>query len=658
MLIIIYPAIFILCFWLCLSFENETSEFKAASRAFLRTLVILTALGFFITEFLSAFDKISKGGIAASYFVVLGILTAVFVFKKGRPGFFAKIAREYRDLSREIKIGFCILFFVTLLPILASTLLYPPNNGDSLTYHLTRVEQWIQNKNVEYFPTYNTRQLFSQPLDEYLLLHLRLLSGHDRFLGLVQYAAMLGSAAAIALLAGLFGLSRQGRFIAAVLALTLPIGILEAGSTQNDYVMAFFFLAFLYFNLRPLIEKTKNERIFSDIIFGACSFGLGVLTKANFLVFALPLVVWFGIYYIIKFRRQAFSVFFVYLLITAAINAPYFYRNLNLTAYIFGDRAFAGLMTNDKISLANGYSNIIRNAGTQLAYPGRAYNFFLDRAVFKLHGIFGLDVNDPATTPSGTEYKTLAWIHEDYSSQPVFIIILLFCSVLFFFRFSDFDKRQRNNIAFFWICLGAGFVLFSFIFVWQPWQSRLLLPLLLAAAVFAAYPLALIFGSRKRVMIFIFLILVYAGTPYAFWNSKRSVAFLPNFYLNHYSKSYFYYYAHPELYQNFVDAAALIKNKNIKNIGLALGWNTLEYPLWDILKKEDRDTRIKNVVFPEYLKRVKNYDPDFSPEIIISTTAPADKFFFIEDEIADYLRRQDIKETLDFGYLKLHILKL
>ena len=111
----------------------------------------------------------------------------------------------------------------------------------------------------------------------------------------------------------------------------------------------------------------------------------------------------------------------------------------------------------------------------------------------------------------------------------------------------------------------------------------------------------------------------------------------------------------PDLYQDFIDASAFIKDRGIKDVGLALGWNTLEYPLWNILKKENKNIRIKNVVFPEYLKRTKNYDPDFSPKVIITTTAPADKFFFIEDEIADYLSRQNIVETLDFGYLKLRV---
>src|SRR3989339_921693 len=212
MLIIVYPFVFILLFLVCLSFPDDADFGSVFGRAFLKTLVILALLGFFITELLSAFNKISGSAAAVAYFFVLVALAAVFIFRKKRLSVFKKIIPVYRDTAKEIKIGRWIVFFVILLPILASALLYPPNNGDSLTYHLTRIEQWIQNKNVEYFPTYNTRQLFGQPLDEYLLLQLRLLSGHDRFLGLVQYAAMLGVTAATVLLAGLFGLGKRGKF--------------------------------------------------------------------------------------------------------------------------------------------------------------------------------------------------------------------------------------------------------------------------------------------------------------------------------------------------------------------------------------------------------------------------------------------------------------
>ena len=48
-----------------------------------------------------------------------------------------------------------------LLGIVALTA--PPNTWDSMTYHMPRVEHWIENRNVEPYPTHILRQLSLGP---------------------------------------------------------------------------------------------------------------------------------------------------------------------------------------------------------------------------------------------------------------------------------------------------------------------------------------------------------------------------------------------------------------------------------------------------------------------------------------------------------------
>ena len=42
-----------------------------------------------------------------------------------------------------------------------------PNNWDSMTYHLTRVEHWMQRQTVIHYATNNVRQVSQPPLAEY-----------------------------------------------------------------------------------------------------------------------------------------------------------------------------------------------------------------------------------------------------------------------------------------------------------------------------------------------------------------------------------------------------------------------------------------------------------------------------------------------------------
>lgn len=71
-------------------------------------------------------------------------------------------------------------------------LLAEPNNFDSQTYHLPKVEHWVAQGGLDFWPTAIHRQVTIPPGAEYLLLHLRLFTGGDALHHLVQWAAGVG----------------------------------------------------------------------------------------------------------------------------------------------------------------------------------------------------------------------------------------------------------------------------------------------------------------------------------------------------------------------------------------------------------------------------------------------------------------------------------
>src|SRR5437764_14297858 len=107
-----------------------------------------------------------------------------------------------------------------------------------MMYHLARVSHWQQDASLAPYPTHILRQLYLQPGAEFVLLQLQILSGGDRLAGLVQWASMVGVLVGTSLLARDLGAHRPGALAASIVAASLPIGILEATSTQNDYVVA------------------------------------------------------------------------------------------------------------------------------------------------------------------------------------------------------------------------------------------------------------------------------------------------------------------------------------------------------------------------------------------------------------------------------------
>ncbi len=113
-----------------------------------------------------------------------------------------------------------------------------PNNFDSQTYHLPRIEHWVQNATVAVFPTDIHRQVDIGPGSEYLLTHLRLLSGGDGAYNLLQFLAAVGATLAASRIAAQLGGGPVAQLATVFLLATTPEVLLQASSTQVDLVAA------------------------------------------------------------------------------------------------------------------------------------------------------------------------------------------------------------------------------------------------------------------------------------------------------------------------------------------------------------------------------------------------------------------------------------
>ncbi len=158
----------------------------------------------------------------------------------------------------------------------------PPNNFDSMTYHLSRVGYFIQHQSLSPWTTINIRQTSFPYHAEVGILWTVLLSGSDRLAGFVQWSALFASTVAAAGMARLLGAAPRKSIFAAAILGTFPLVFLESPSTQNDLVVASFAISGIY--LFSLGMRQNRMRL---LALSGAALGLAAGTKTTFII-ALP----------------------------------------------------------------------------------------------------------------------------------------------------------------------------------------------------------------------------------------------------------------------------------------------------------------------------------------------------------------------------------
>lgn len=171
-------------------------------------------------------------------------------------------------------------------------LVIPPYGYDPLHYHLPTVIDWIQSHRI-HASQLNTCCAYYPENGELLATWPGLLGGGVEYVDLVQIAAALVGAVAVAGIARAARLPREGMVAAASLFLLTPVLLAQANTADVDVSFSATAVAAYYLVIRAL-EETGRQRWF---LFGAAGIAAGLCvgikpTGSEFLVaLAVPLVV-------------------------------------------------------------------------------------------------------------------------------------------------------------------------------------------------------------------------------------------------------------------------------------------------------------------------------------------------------------------------------
>jgi hypothetical protein len=363
----------------------------------------------------------------------------------------------------------------------------PPNNWDSMHYHLARAAAWKARGSLAYFPTHNGIENAYPQNSELLVLYTLVLAGRDVVAALPQLVAGLATALGIYRIGVLLGFRTRDALFAALLFPTLTIVALESVTTQNDLVEASFVVAGVAFAL-------GRSRI--DVSLAGLALGLAAGTKLTFL-YAVPVLVLIGA--LLLPRRRAFAVLAASLASFALFGAYAYAQNLYETGRPQG-RAPQIDALRPHVTAAGTISTIFRSGYRMIDlsgyHPPSGVSEHVAGAAKRVFAGLHIPANPPEATTRGTfpfSYELQSGVSEDASAFgplgfALVIPLSLFYALLWAFRGTG---RSRGVLA---LALPLYLVALALGTRWNPYVDRFLttpvaLTLPLAAPVVARIPL-------------------------------------------------------------------------------------------------------------------------------------------------------------------------
>ncbi|MEY3369047.1 MAG: hypothetical protein RI973_2202 [Bacteroidota bacterium] len=616
MFLILIPLSFLLIALLLSGKEN-----KPVTRLLIESMLAFSALVAAGTEVLSLFNAYTYKGILTFWSVVsASLLLSVLLQKKQQY-----LLPLYQQLSEKTKnnkllAGTLLVLFAVLF---IQGVAYPPNNYDSMAYHMSRIAHWYSHGNVSYYPTNIYRQIFQPPFSEWLIGHICILNRSDVFANAVQLFYLGGILLCVVEICRELKLSRTVAVFAMLFIMATPEVLLEATSTQNDVVVSFFVMLCAYYAIRSIRENS-----FSAALLMALSAGLSTLTKGTGYVFCFPiLMTWFLFWATRVVRSGEYRPAWKYAVVPMlfiAVNSTYYYRNINLSNHLFGDYKEGHFIENPgALTLL---SSIVRNCAMHFGvFPA---NEIVEKAVIAMHETLGLDVNDPRSswinygTSDVTKFELTKWMHHEDDAANIFQFLLITLA-----GFAAAFRVSKDSRHWFWFLMLAGFIMFCAMLKWQPWNSKLHTTYFILFAVPTAHALSSL--AANRLFQLSGLVAGFYALLVVCFNPNRPFIFAPA-YTGHtkITEERFkkYFATHVGYYQDVQTIKGLLGAYRNETIGFdaAERHEYWEYPFYSDIFSQKAPTTFRHIKVENPSRNAKVVEATFPLEHIISYSGDAE----------------------------------
>jgi hypothetical protein len=429
---------------------------------------------------------------------------------------------------------------------------------------------------------------------------LYLLDGSDRPINLPSWFAVITSAILASfvteLLIKLFGertgreWPRQKARLAAafsfLLVLTIPEGLIQAISTENDFVAAMWNLSLACMVI--LFLRRPDNLIYAGGI--GFSLALGICTKASTFISAAPFVA--GVFLLLAWRRfydQALKLGGVLLIAVALVNGPWFMRNYSVFGHVLGPASVSTANVNPSFSPGRDVANIFRDLSIYTATPSATVTKMLNNVVRALVFCTGRPLDDPTSVVLYDDpHQALSF------SLPGPAVIrngdglgnihawLILGGLLIIIGFP-----LRNALGFHTACVCIGFCLSSVYLRWHPWLFRYHITYFVLALPVVAIALA---ETARRGFIVVLALLCLVNAALILWFNPQYPIYAPFLKL---SREQHQFGSNLNLHRPYVALAQDIIDRGCTNILLKCETYHFDYGLWVCLQNRGYHGRIE-----------------------------------------------------------------
>ncbi|WP_247662517.1 phospholipid carrier-dependent glycosyltransferase [Micromonospora sp. U21] len=518
---------------------------------------------------------------------------------------------------------------LVLLELLVA-ILAEPNNFDSQTYHLPKVEHWVAQGDLDFWATAIHRQVTIPPGAEYLLLHLRLLTGGDQLHNLVQWAAGVGCLLVAARITAQLGGGRRAQLITAFVLASTPMVVLQATSTQTDLVCA----AWVACAATLVLDGLRRRTGWGTLLALGAATGLTAVTKTSGLIAVGPLLVLWGLAQLrlaltadrtpagatavggVRRPRVAGRVprtvggSVLILLVAAVVVGPFLARVTAEFGHPLGPPRLRESIPMERHDPPSILVNALRIGHTAFDTPLAPLRRLGAEMIIGGAEAMGVDPQDRAITFGREVFPEPAWYpDEDRVAFPLAGALALIGMAVALVRPRRIGPEQAGPLRGYAVVVLATVLLHTSMIKWQPWGNRLLLYALVLAVPLAGLWLDAVLrrhsnpaagtpgtaragttGRGRRSVATVAAVTVLATSALAgvlalsYGFPRRLVGTGSVFTTSDWDTRFL---RRPQWADEFRWAAAAVRDSGARRIGLVQQNDDWEYPWWLLLRQPD-----------------------------------------------------------------------